>query len=106
MFVRRVLATSAPCATILVRFLVGFVFLAEGIQKFLYPALGVGRFTHIGIPAPEIMAPFVGAVEIVAGSLVVVGLLTRPAALALWINISVAIISTKIPILLGRAQWH
>ncbi len=42
---------------------VGGVFLAEGIQKFLFAeALGVGRFIKIGIPAPEIMPPFVGVV--------------------------------------------
>jgi len=106
MFARRLLATRAPWATILVRFLVGLVFLSEGIQKFLDPdALGVGRFAHIGIPEPQIMAPFVGVVEIVGGSLVLLGLLTRPAALALWINISVAILSTKVPILLGHGFW-
>lgn len=99
---RRLLTTAGPKATILIRLLVGTVFLSEGIQKFLYPtALGVGRFSTIGIPAPEIMAPFVGIVEIAGGVLLIVGLLTRLAALALAIDISVAIVSTKIPILLG-----
>jgi putative oxidoreductase len=61
-----VLDTNALRATILIRLLVGGVFLAEGIQKFLFPAaLGVGRFTKIGIPAPQFFAPFVGVVEIV-----------------------------------------
>ena len=32
-------------------------------------------------------------------------MLTRPAAMLLWINISVAIVSTKIPILIGRGFW-
>ena len=106
MQVRDVLATTAPGATILVRAVVGWVFLSEGILKFLQPAaLGAGRFRHIGIPAPEIMGPFVGYVEIVCGGLLIVGLLTRPAALALSINISVAILSTKIPILLGHGYW-
>lgn len=60
MLTRRLLATSAPSATILIRLLVGWVFLAEGIQKFLFPsALGVGRFAQIGIPAPAFSAPFV-----------------------------------------------
>lgn len=104
--VRRVMATHAPAAVILVRLLVGFVFLTEGIQKFLYPdALGVGRFVKIGIPAAEVMAPFVGACEVVGGGLLILGLLTRLAALVLFINISVAILSTKIPILLGHGFW-
>jgi putative oxidoreductase len=38
---------------VLIRVLVGWVFLSEGIQKFLFPAaLGAGRFAKIGIPAP------------------------------------------------------
>jgi len=99
----RLLRTSAPRAVILIRLLVGCVFLAEGIQKFLYPGeLGPGRFAKIGIPWPKISAPFVGAAEIVCGALLVVGLLTRAAAAVLLIDISVAIVSTKIPILLGR----
>jgi uncharacterized membrane protein YphA (DoxX/SURF4 family) len=58
---RALLATSAPPATVLVRLLVGAVFLSEGVQKFLFPhSLGVGRFLKIGIPAPGIPAPFVG----------------------------------------------
>jgi len=96
-------ATTAPRATILIRTLVGSVFLVEGVQKFLYPAaLGAGRFAKIGIPAPETMAPFVGTVETIGGMLLILGLLTRPVALVLAINISVAIISTKLPILLGH----
>ncbi|OGG00364.1 MAG: DoxX family protein [Candidatus Glassbacteria bacterium RIFCSPLOWO2_12_FULL_58_11] len=105
-FLRRCMFSRAPTATVLIRILVGAVFLSEGIQKFLFPAaLGAGRFAKIGIPWPEVMGPFVGAVEIVAGSLVLLGLLARPAALILLVNISVAIISTKVPILLGRGFW-
>lgn len=100
------MATTAPGATILIRLMVGGVFLSEGIQKFLYPAaLGVGRFAKIGIPCPEIMGPFVGLVEIVFGGLLVLGLLTRLAAVPLLINISVAIFTTKLPILLGHGFW-
>jgi len=96
-------ATEAPRATVLVRFMVGAVFFEEGIQKFLFPdLLGAGRFARIGIPVPEVMGPFVGTVEIVCGALIFVGLLTRLAAIPLLFNISVAILSTKIPILLMR----
>ena len=100
------LATTAPAATVLVRFIVGWGFLSEGILKFDSAwGLGVARFTDIGIPAPEIMAPFVGVVEIACGGLLIAGFLTRLAAVALWINISVAILSTKVPILLGHGYW-
>jgi uncharacterized membrane protein YphA (DoxX/SURF4 family) len=99
-------ATHGAAAVVLIRLMVGVVFLSEGIQKFLYPdALGVGRFSKIGIPAPEVMAPFVGVVEIVCGGLILLGLGTRLAAIPLLIDISVAILSTKIPILLGQGFW-
>jgi len=83
------------------------VFLSEGIQKFLFPNdLGVGRFIKIGIPAPQVMAPFVGLIELVCGTLIILGLLTRLVAVPLIIDISVAILSTKTPILLGHGFWR
>jgi uncharacterized membrane protein YphA (DoxX/SURF4 family) len=93
--------TRAPAAVLLIRLMVGAVFLSEGIQKFLFPAaLGVGRFTTIGIPVPNLMAPFVGGVEISCGLLLILGLVTRLAAVPLLIDILVAIATTKIPMLL------
>ena len=98
--------SRAPAATVLVRLIVGAVFLSEGIQKFLFPdALGVGRFMQIGIPAPHVMAPLVGVVEIVGGALLLVGLGTRLAAIPLVIDMLVAIGSTKVPILLSNGFW-
>ena len=77
----------------------GWVFLSEGIQKFLYPAaLAVGRFEKIGISFPSYLAPFVGIVEIVCGTLLIVGLLVRLATIPL-IDITVALLTTKIPML-------
>ena len=100
---------SAPTRTpavLLIRLMVGAVFLSEGIQKFLFPAaLGVGRFTTIGIPAPQLMAPFVGAVETIFGLLLIVGFATRLAAIPLLIDILVAIATTKIPMLLKSGFW-
>jgi putative oxidoreductase len=96
-------AGKAPGAVILIRLMVGGVFLVEGILKFLYPAaLGAGRFATIGIPEPQIMGPFVAGVETLCGALVLIGLLTRLAAIPLLIDISVAIFSTKIPMMLGH----
>src|SRR5690349_236589 len=96
---KKIIATSAPAVVILIRFVVGAVFLSEGIQKFLFPdELGVGRFIKIGIPAPGVMAPFVGVVEIVCGALMLAGLLTRLAAIPLIIDMLVAISTTKIPL--------
>lgn len=102
----RIVAADAPAAAVLIRLAVGLVFASEGVQKFLYAdAQGAGRFARIGIPAPEVMGPFVGVVEVVCGSLVLVGLATRLAALPLVIDMLVAIASTKVPILLGHGYW-
>jgi uncharacterized membrane protein YphA (DoxX/SURF4 family) len=100
---RDVPSPEAPRAAILIRLLVGLVFFEEGIQKFLVPAvMGAGRFACIGIPAPDVMGPFVGVIEIVCGALLVLGLATRLATVPLLIDITVAILSTKLPILLGH----
>jgi putative oxidoreductase len=96
----------SPAPLLLVRGVAGFVFLLEGILKFVTPdKLGVGRFMKIGIPSPEVLAPFVGVVEIACGLLIVCGLLTRLAALALIIDMLVAIATTKVPILLHSGFW-
>jgi len=93
-------------ATILIRLIVGAVFLSEGIQKFLFPTeLGVGRFIKIGIPIPEFSAPFVGVFEILCGILILIGLFTRLASIPMIINMIVAISTTKIPILLNEGFW-
>jgi uncharacterized membrane protein YphA (DoxX/SURF4 family) len=102
----QLLRSTAPPATILVRLIVGGVFLSEGIQKFLFPeALGVGRFVKIGIPFPEVMAPFDGVFEVGCGAFLILGLLTRLAAIPMIINMVVAVTSTKIPILLEQGFW-
>jgi len=104
---KALLATWAPGWSMLVRLLVGLVvFFPEGIQKLVFPnILGAGRFANIGIPYPEIMGPFVGVVETICGALIILGLLTRVAAVPLIIIMIVAIVSTKIPILLGYDFW-
>ena len=102
----KLLSTNAPAATVVIRALVGGVFLLEGIKKFLFvEQWGAGRFARIGIPAPHVMAQFVGVVEIVGGLLLLAGLWTRLAAIPLIIDISVAIWTTKIPILLKSGFW-
>jgi putative oxidoreductase len=94
---------TAPTATILVRIMVGSVFVSEGLQKFLFPAaLGEGRFAAIGLPAPGLLAPTVGIIEVVCGGLVLFGLLTQVASLPLIGVMLGALITTKLPILLGH----
>ena len=91
---------------LLLRLVVGWVFLSEGILKFLDPhSLGVGRFEKIGIPYPQVAGPFVGVVEIVCGAFLILGLRTSLAAVPLLIDISVAIVTTKWPLLRHQGFW-
>ncbi len=97
----RLQSTSAPASTLLIRIMVGAVFLTEGVLKLVRPdALGVGRFTKIGLPSPEILAPVVGGFEIACGALLLLGLWTRVATVPLITIIGAAIVTTKIQILL------
>lgn len=93
-------------AVILIRILVGWVFVSEGIQKFLFPAaLGWGRFARIGLPHPHLLAPVVGVIEIVCGLLIIIGLWTRLAAIPLLVVIGIAIATTKVPMLYHQGLW-
>lgn len=96
-------ASNAPSSVILIRLMVGGLFLSEGIQKFIYPAqLGAGRFERIGIPLHDFMGPIVGGFELVCGFLVLLGLATRLACIPLIVIMLVALFTTKIPILIGQ----
>jgi uncharacterized membrane protein YphA (DoxX/SURF4 family) len=91
---------------VLIRLMVGAVFLSEGIQKFLFPAeLGTGRFAKIGLPLPEFLGYFVPFFEMGCGVLILIGLYTRLAAIPLLIIMLAAIISTKIPVLINDSFW-
>lgn len=103
----RWLATTESGWTLLVRLMVGLVvFAPEGLQKLIFPAiLGAGRFSKIGIPWPDVLGPFVGLTELLCGVLIILGLATRLAAIPLIVIMIVALISTKVPILLGKDWW-
>ena len=91
---------------ILVRLTVGLIFLTEGIQKYLFPQLlGTGRFLTIGFSNPSFWAYFTGTFEIVCGTLIILGLITRVASVPLIIIMITAFITTKIPILIHKGVW-
>jgi putative oxidoreductase len=100
------LTTHTAAAVIIIRLMVGAVFVSEGIQKFLYPAeVGTGRFAKIGIPSPDVVAPIVASFEIGCGSLVLLGAFTRLAVLPLITIMLTAIVTTKIPVLMEQGFW-
>jgi len=88
---------------ILIRVVVGLVFLTEGILKFVRPdELGAGRFAAIGIPFAPLLAPLVGGLEIAGGVAIALNLFAGDAALVLLVVIVTALVTTKLPILMGR----
>ena len=101
-----ILNTVNDNRTILPRLIVGLVFLSEGIQKYLFPELvGTGRFEKIGFADPDFWAYFVGTFEIICGTLVLIGLLTKLATVPLLIIMMTAFVTTKWPILINKGFW-
>ncbi|MCP4054804.1 MAG: DoxX family protein [Mesoflavibacter sp.] len=101
---KKTISTDISKTTIIIRLMVGAVFLSEGIQKFLFPAIrGAGRFEKMGFSNPDIWGNLVGVCEILCGLLLLFGFFTRVAALGMLINMTVAIIITKIPIAFGES---
>lgn len=101
-----IIRTSNDYKPLIPRLIVGFVFLSEGIQKFLFPDLvGVGRFTKIGFENADFLAYFVASFEIVCGILLLLGLLTRLSSIPLLIIMATAIVTTKIPIFVNEGFW-
>jgi len=103
---QKIINSDNSKTTILIRLMVGSIFLSEGIQKFLFPVIrGAGRFEKIGLPLPEFLGSFVGAVEIVCGTLILLGLFTRLASIPTLIIMLVAIATTKSEVLVNDGIW-
>ncbi|GAA3783924.1 DoxX family protein [Corallibacter vietnamensis] len=103
---QKIISSDHSKTTIIIRLMVGTVFLSEGIQKFLFPAIrGAGRFEKIGLPSPEFLGAFVGTFEIICGLLILLGLLTRLASILTFIIMLVAITTTKSDILINEGFW-
>ena len=91
---------------IIPRIVVGLVFLTEGIQKYLFPELlGTGRFIKLGFAHPAFWAYFTGSFEIVCGTLILFGLLTRIASVPLFIIMAVAFVTSKYMLLIEKGFW-
>src|SRR6266436_1014752 len=90
---------------LVIRIAVGLEFFGSGLGKLGKLSGLVQYFRSLGIPAPEIQAPFVASTELVCGALIVVGLLTRPAALMLCGVMVVAIVTAAAPEHHITATW-
>ncbi|WMJ74610.1 DoxX family protein [Cytophagaceae bacterium ABcell3] len=103
---KKILSTAPNPTFIIIRLLVGTVFLSEGIQKFLYPELrGSHRFDDLGVFLPELTGPLVGILEILCGILILIGLTTRIASVVTAIIMVFAIFYTQLPVLTEDGFW-
>ena len=90
-------------ANIILRMMAGGVFFWEGILKFVFTNQGVGRFTKLGFPMPEMTADFVASFEIIGGLFLLLGLFTRLTAFLFIVEMIVAILTTKVSLYLGTS---
>jgi putative oxidoreductase len=101
-----ILNTAYDNRAIIIRLIVGFIFMSEGVQKYMFPELvGTGRFEKIGFADPAFWAYFTATFEIFCGALVLFGLFLRLAVIPLFIIMMVAFVTTKWPLLIDKGFW-
>ena len=94
---RRVAWPLAWLGPLFARIVTGWVFLGTGWGKLTHLPLVTENFAGWGIPAPQVLAPFVSGVEFFGGILLLAGLLTRITAGALGVVMIVAVMSVQWP---------
>ena len=95
--------TSAPRSVLAIRLMAGGVFFWEGLLKFVYANQGIGRFTKLGLPVPDVLAPAIAVLEIGGGLLLMSGLGTRLISVPFIVEMIVAMLSTKVALFLGTS---
>lgn len=95
--------TSGPKATLAIRLMAGGVFFWEGLLKLAYANQGVGRFTKLGLPVPDVLAPAIAVLEIGGGLLLMSGLLTRLISVPFIVEMVVAMLATKVGVFFGTS---
>ena len=92
---------------ILVRIIVGLIFLSEGLQKYLFPEItGTGRFEKIGFTDPAFWAYFTASFEIICSIFILLGLFIRLVSVPLLIIMITAFVTTKWPVLINKGFWR
>jgi putative oxidoreductase len=81
----------------LARLSIGWIFVQSGWGKLHNLENAIEYFGSLGIPAPQIQAPFVAGVELVGGLLILGGLFTRLVSIPLAVTMVVALVTAKRP---------
>ena len=96
MNLKQIMATKAGWGMAALRVPTGIIFIAHGLPKFGFMGgrgleATAGFLASLGLPLPMLMAWLVALAEVGGGALLIIGLLTRPAALTTAISMFVAI---------------
>lgn len=91
----RIAAFFPWAGPLVMRLVVGYVFMLAGWGKLTNLPQVIQNFTEWGIPAPHILTPFVSGVECFGGAMLILGLFTRIPAGMLVVVMIVAIKSAK-----------
>ncbi|GAA2175387.1 hypothetical protein GCM10009846_25080 [Agrococcus versicolor] len=110
----RPLSASAPLASdvalLVLRLVVGGVMVAHGAQKLFAQGIDatVAGFAGMGVPMPEIAAPFVIGVELVGGALIVLGAALPIVGLLVAIDMAVALALVHAPfgVFVAEGGWE
>jgi putative oxidoreductase len=108
---RTIIHSLEPLAPLVARITTGVVFVSSGLGKIHHLSKVIGYFAELGIPAPAIQAPFVAGVELIGGTLVLLGLGSRVASVLLCCTMVVALVTAKradihgVPDLFGTVEW-
>jgi putative oxidoreductase len=100
--IKQLLSTQAGLAALILRVPVGIILFAHGAQKLFgwfggYGLEGTGQWmASIGLEPGYLMALMAGSAEFFGGIALVLGLLTRPAALVFAFTMVVAIVTTHL----------
>lgn len=99
---QKVLSTQSELAPLVLRIVAGLIFAAYGAQKLFawfggYGLEGTGQFfDSIGLNPGYYLAMLAGAAEFFGGLALILGVLVRPAALALVFTMFIAIVTVHL----------
>ena len=91
----RIASHFAWAGPLIMRLIVGYVFMLSGWAKLNNLPQMIENFTEWGIPFPQILTPFVSGVECIGGAMLILGLFTRIPAAMLAVVMVVAVKAAK-----------